>query len=105
MLDLQSAPQNLFHIINMYSIGGHKPGVRFTVTLATRGVVWIRKNSTDLLEYMQSMSLSSCNCIKHDFYTLCTTITHSKLKDSLRELVQLCFKKKTMANVDTNTLR
>ena len=44
---------------------------------------------------MQYRSLSSCNSIKtFDFYTLCTTIPHSKLKDKLRELVQLCFIKK-----------
>ena len=37
------------------------------------------------------MSLS-CNSIKtFDFSTLYTTIAHSKLKDKLRELVQLCF--------------
>jgi len=41
------------------------------------------------------MSLSSCNSIKtFDFSTLYTTIPHSKLKDKLRELVQLCFIKK-----------
>jgi len=57
--------------------------------------VWILKNSTDLLEYIQSRSLSSCNSIKtFDFSTLYSTIPHSKLKDKLRELVQLCFIKK-----------
>ena len=41
---------------------------------------------------MQSRSLSFCNSIKtFDFSTLYTTIPHSKLKDKLRELVQLCF--------------
>ena len=41
------------------------------------------------------MSLSSCNSIKKfDFSTIYTTIPHSKLKDKLRELVQLCFLKK-----------
>ena len=41
------------------------------------------------------MSLSSCNSIEtFDFSTLYTTIPHSKLKDKLRELVQLCFIKK-----------
>ena len=49
----------------------------------------------DLLEYIQSRPLSSCNSIKtFDFSTLYTTISHSKLKDKLRELVQLCFIKK-----------
>ena len=67
--------------------------------------MWILKNSKDLLEYIQSRSLSSCNNIKtFDFSTLYTTIPHSKLKDKLRELVQLCFIKKIIANVDTNTL-
>ena len=54
--------------------------------------MWILKNSKDLLEYIQSRSLSSCNSIKtFDFSTLYTTIPHSKLKDKLRLLVQLCF--------------
>jgi hypothetical protein len=45
-----------------------------------------------MLEYIQYRSLSSCNSIKpFDFSTLYTTIPHSKLKDKLRELVQLCF--------------
>jgi hypothetical protein len=57
--------------------------------------MWILKNSKDLLEYIQSRSLSSCNSIKtFDFSTLYTTIPHSKLKDKLRELVQLCFIKR-----------
>ena len=57
--------------------------------------MWILKNSKDLLEYIQSRSLSSCNSIKtFDFSTLYTTIPHSKLKDRLRELVQLYFIKK-----------
>jgi hypothetical protein len=69
------------------------------VTLDTRrgGVnqMWILKNSKDLLEYIQSRSLSSCNSIKTvDFSTLYTTIPHSNWKDKLKELVQLCFIKK-----------
>ena len=58
--------------------------------------MWNLKNSKDLLEYIQSRSLSSCNSIKtFDFSTsLYTTISHSKLKDRLRELVQLCYIKK-----------
>jgi hypothetical protein len=53
--------------------------------------MWILKNSKDLLEYIQSRSLSPCNSIKtFDFSTLYTTIPHSKLTDKLRELVQLC---------------
>ena len=57
--------------------------------------MWILKNSKDLLEYIQSRSLSSYNSTKtFDFSTFYTTIPHSKLKDRLRELVQLCFMKK-----------
>ena len=56
--------------------------------------MWILKNSKDLLEYIQSRSLS-CNSIKtFDFSTLYTTVPLSKLKDRLRELVQLRFIKK-----------
>ena len=56
--------------------------------------MWILKNSKDLLEYIQSMSLS-CNSINtFNFSTLYTTIPHSKLEDRLRELFQLCFIKK-----------
>jgi hypothetical protein len=54
--------------------------------------MWILKNSKDMLEYIQSRSLSSCNSIKtFDLSTLDITIPHSKLKDRLRELAQLCF--------------
>ena len=57
--------------------------------------MWILKNSKDLLEYIQSRYLSSCYSIKtFDFSTVYTTIPHSKLKNKLRELVQLCFIKK-----------
>jgi hypothetical protein len=57
--------------------------------------MWFLKNSKDLLEYIQSRFLPSCNSIKtFDFSTLCTNIHHSKLKDKLRELVQLCFIKR-----------
>ena len=57
--------------------------------------MWILQNSKDLLEYIQSRSLSPCNSIKtFDLSTLYTTIPHSKLKKRLRELVQLCFIKK-----------
>ena len=57
--------------------------------------MWILKNSIDLLEYIQSRSLSSCISLKtFDFSTLYTAISHSKLKDILRELVQVCFIKK-----------
>jgi len=57
--------------------------------------MWILKISKDLLEYIQSRSLSSCTSLKIiDFSTLYTAISHSKLKDILRELVQVCFIKK-----------
>ena len=45
-----------------------------------------------IYEYIQFRFLSSCNSIKpFDFSILYTTNPHSKLKASLRELVQLCF--------------
>ena len=45
--------------------------------------------------YIQSRSLFSCDSIKtFNFSTLYTTIPHSKLRDKLRELVQLYFIKK-----------
>jgi deoxyribodipyrimidine photolyase-like uncharacterized protein len=54
--------------------------------------MWILKNSKDVLEYIQSRYLSSCNRINtYDFNMLSTPIPHSKLKCILRELVQLCF--------------
>jgi hypothetical protein len=57
--------------------------------------MWMLKKSKDLLKYIQSRSLSFCNSIKtFDFSSLYTTISHSKLKDRLRDLVQLCFIKK-----------
>jgi hypothetical protein len=57
--------------------------------------MWILKKSKDLLEYIQSRSLSSCNSIKtFVLSTLYATIPHSKLKETLREFVQLCFIKK-----------
>jgi hypothetical protein len=56
------------------------------------------------------MSIFSCNSIKtFDFYAHYTNIPHSKeplwyiqtlIKDRKTELVQLCFTKKRMANVD-----
>jgi hypothetical protein len=48
-----------------------------------------------MLEYIKSRYLSSSSSINiFDFFILYTTIPHSKLKDRLRELVQLCFIKK-----------
>ena len=47
--------------------------------------MWILKNAKDLLEYIQSRSLSSCNIINTcDFFNIYTTFSHSKLKDKLR---------------------
>ena len=57
--------------------------------------MWILKNSKDLLEYIQSRSLSYCNSIRtFDFSTLYTTIPFSKLKDRLRKLTSVFHKKK-----------
>ena len=57
--------------------------------------MWILNNSKDLLEYIKYMPLSFCNTIKaFDNSTLYTNISHSKLKDILKELVQLYFLKK-----------
>jgi len=48
-------------------------------------MMWILKNSQDLLEYIQIRFLSSCNSINtFDFSTHYTSIPHSKLKDRLR---------------------
>ena len=50
--------------------------------------MWILRNSKDILGYMQSRSISSCNSMKtFDFSTLYTTIPHSKLKDRWRTRV------------------
>ena len=56
-------------------------------------------------EYMQSRSLSSCSSITtFNFSTLYTSIPQFKLKNRLREVVQLCFIQKRMANIEKNTL-
>ena len=88
-----------FHICLTYILSAVKSGLQsYCDTSYSRGGVnqkWILKNSKYLLEYIQSRSLSSCNSINtFDFSTLYTTIPHSKLKDRLWELVQLCFIKK-----------
>jgi hypothetical protein len=81
-----------FQIINMYSIGSQNWASELSYSRGGVNQMWILKTSKDLLEYIQSRSLSSCNSIKtFVFSTLYTTIPHSKLKDKLRELVQLCF--------------
>jgi hypothetical protein len=62
-----------FHIINMYSISGQNRAYSDTTTGVNQ--LWIRKNSKDLFEYLQSKSLSSCNSINiFDFSTLYATI-------------------------------
>jgi hypothetical protein len=64
-------------------------------TIYSRGGVnqmWILKNSKDLLEYIQSRSISIYNIIKtFDFYTLYTTIPLTEL---IKDLAQLCFIRK-----------
>lgn len=48
--------------------------------------LWILENSKDLLEYIESRFLSSCNSIKtFDVSTLNTIFPHSKLKDRMKE--------------------
>ena len=59
---------------------------------ATSGVnqMWILKNSKDLLECLGSESLKFCNNIKtFDFSTL--YVSHSKLKERLKLLIQQSF--------------
>jgi hypothetical protein len=56
--------------------------------------MWILKNSKDLLEYIQSSPSPPAIALKHLTslpFTRLLCIPHSKLKDKLRELVQLCF--------------
>ena len=64
-------------------------------TIYSRGALnqmWILKNSKDLLEYIQSRSISIYNIINtFDFYTLYTTIPHTEL---IKDLAQLCFIRK-----------
>jgi hypothetical protein len=51
--------------------------------------MWSLQISKDLLEYIQSRSLSSyTNINAFDFSTLYITIPHSTLQDLLKELVQ-----------------
>ena len=58
--------------------------------------MWILKNSKELLDNLQSQSLSVISNIKtFDFSTLYTTIPHNKLKSRLRDLVNNVFHYKT----------
>ena len=55
----------------------------------------VLNTSKDLLEYIHSRLIPSCKGIKaFDLSTHYTTIPHSKLKDNLKELVQLCYIKR-----------
>jgi hypothetical protein len=81
------------------SLSAVKTGLQsYCDTSYSRGGVhqmWILKSSKDLLEHIKYTPLSSYNSINtFDFSTLYTTIPHSKLKDKLREFVQLCFIKR-----------
>jgi hypothetical protein len=61
----------------------------------------ILDGSKDILEYIQSRSLSSCNSIKtFDFSTLYTTIPHPKLRQ-IKRISPTVFHIKRMANVNT----
>ena len=93
LLGLPNAPRNLFSKLLTCILSAVKTGLQIycDTSYSTGGVnqLWILKKPKDMLEYIQSRSLSSCNRIKTiDFSTLYTTIPHSKLK------VQLCFIKK-----------
>ena len=55
--------------------------------------MWILKNSKELLDNLQSHSLTSIHSIKtYYFSTLYTTIPHTKLKARLSELIKNAFK-------------
>ena len=57
--------------------------------------MWILKNSKQLLDNLQTNSITSINSIKtFDFSTLYTTIPHDKLKSRLTTIVHqaFCFK-------------
>ena len=95
LLGLLNATRNLFPNYYYVFYRRSKPGFRFTVTRGGVNQVWILKNSSDLLEYIQSRSLSSCNSINtFDFSIFYTIIPRSKLKDRLTELIQMRFIKK-----------
>ena len=53
--------------------------------------MWILTNSKELLEYIQANFIS----LPFYFLALYTTNQHTKLKESLKENVQFCFKKET----------
>ena len=52
--------------------------------------MWILKNSKELLDNLQSHSLTSIYSIKrYDFSTLYTTIPHTKLKARLSDMIKM----------------
>jgi hypothetical protein len=53
--------------------------------------MWILKNSKDVWGIYNQGPSPPAIAFKHLTSTLYTTIPHSKLKDRLKELVQLCF--------------
>ena len=66
--------------------------------------MWILKNSRELLDNLQSHSLTSIHSIKtYDLSTLYTTIPHIKLKSRLSELIKIAFRCKNGERV-TNML-
>ena len=55
--------------------------------------MWILKNSKELLDNLQSLSLTSIHSIKtYGFSILYTTIPHTKLKARLSELIRNAFR-------------
>ncbi len=66
--------------------------------------LWILKNSKDLLDDLNSRSLSKYDSIKtFDFSTLYTTLPHKQLKTRLKEIIHRCFFPKRMVRTVTNT--
>ena len=70
---------------------------RVTVTLAAPWMVWILRTSNDLLEYIKSRSISSCNDTK-TIKPICRL--HNYSHSNLTDRFQLCFIKKRMIKVD-----
>ena len=90
---LPNVSRNLLpnHQHTMYILSVVKTGLQSycdtSYSMSGLNQMCILKKSKDLLEYIQSRSLSSCNSIKtFDYANLYKTISHSKLM-----LVQLCF--------------
>jgi hypothetical protein len=90
----QMLHETSFQFLNMYSISVKTEFQSYCDTSYTKSGVhqmWMLKNSKDMLEYIQSRSISACNCIKtFDLSTLYKAILHYKLKGRLKELVQSC---------------